>query len=608
MNIDRDSTLTNAVAGIFIVLATMIGIGIIYSPGLAADLYLDSTKLNRLLDFYHSSEPMSISGIGFNGEISRIIPQLSFYLNILFSGGLDPFQLRITNLLIHLVNGGMVFCLAQRILSRTDCTHCTRVATVVAVIWLISPINLSSVMYVIQRMNQLAALFSLIACYAYMVVRDEWLDRSDQKRQRIMLWSIVFVVAMVLALLSKENAVLVPGYLLLLEFFFYQSLRPYLTRYKWWVLVGGLILITAAIITINLADRLDYSYRSFTLIERLFTQARIVWHYVAELCFPVGIATGVYRDGYTVSTSLASPPTTMYAVIGWGAVLYGLFVGIQRNWLPPVLFGVMFFICGHLIESTLLPLELYFEHRNYLPSFGFYFALVFLAWKVLCRYQRSVVLLVLVGYIIYVAGVSYNKAYTWSDRKMVFRSALQQNLSPRAVSGLAGVLARDGRHMEAIILLEQVISRFPEQALAMKLQILHAACLGNLPLKVDFYDDLKQPLTGKESLLELSQALSYVVEAVTATNCIMKDVARLNLALEAVKRDVALSGRDDWIVEYYIVTLLLSEQPQLAAERLLRAYDLGETRAGAYLRNLIDNRTDIVVAEEVLIRLPAAVN
>ncbi len=41
---------------------------------------------------------------------------------------------------------------------------------------------------------------------------------------------------------------------------------------------------------------------------------------------------------------------------------------LLRRRYPLLLLAVLFFLVGHSMESTLIPLEMVYEHRNYLPG------------------------------------------------------------------------------------------------------------------------------------------------------------------------------------------------------------------------------------------------
>jgi tetratricopeptide (TPR) repeat protein len=113
-----------------------------------------------------------------------------------------------------------------------------------------------------------------------------------------------------------------------------------------------------------------YEKRTFTLEERLLTEPRIIIYYLSQIFYPIASRFSLVHD-ITISTSLVKPWTTLPAILAVISLFgFGLSQTIKR---PIIAFGILFCFINHIIESTILPLELFFEHRNYLPSFFLFF-------------------------------------------------------------------------------------------------------------------------------------------------------------------------------------------------------------------------------------------
>ncbi len=104
------------------------------------------------------------------------------------------------------------------------------------------------------------------------------------------------------------------------------------------------------------------------MVERLLTEARIVVWYLSLLLWPAPSRMSLEHD-VVVSTSLLNPPTTLGAIVF--LALLGWLILRYRKKFPLISYGGMWFLLNLLIESTIVPLELVFEHRLYLPSVGF---------------------------------------------------------------------------------------------------------------------------------------------------------------------------------------------------------------------------------------------
>ena len=108
----------------------------------------------------------------------------------------------------------------------------------------------------------------------------------------------------------------------------------------------------------------------FTLKERLLTEPRIIIYYLSEIFYPMASRLSLVHD-IKISTSFFKPWTTIPAILAIISLLgIGLSQAIKR---PIIAFAIFFYFINHIIESTILPLELIFEHRNYLPSFFLFF-------------------------------------------------------------------------------------------------------------------------------------------------------------------------------------------------------------------------------------------
>lgn len=104
------------------------------------------------------------------------------------------------------------------------------------------------------------------------------------------------------------------------------------------------------------------------MTERILTQARLLWSYVSWTYFPNIRGMALYHDDIAPSISLINPISTLVAVVSW-VVAIGVALRVRRIF-PLITLGVLWFLYGHALESTVFALELSFEHRNYLASTG----------------------------------------------------------------------------------------------------------------------------------------------------------------------------------------------------------------------------------------------
>ena len=313
---------------------------------------------------------------GTAGPLGRPVAMLSFALNYYFAG-FNPFAFKLINLLVHALCGVLVYAVTLHLVKELPTgqqkdQQARRCAAVVAAFWLLHPIQVLAVLYVVQRMTSLSALFLLAAFYLHIQARSGqgWRAHAALVGSWLVLWP--------LSALSKETGALFPVFVLAWEILVRWHRARRLDSFAICFIASAALFTGAnAIYLLSSASGWlwnGYAMRDFTLIERVFTEGRVVWIYAGLIVFPRLSAFGLYHDDIEVSTSLWSPWTTLPALIGWAAVVAAIF--LLRKRAPLVAFGLAWFLIGHALESTVLPLEIAHEHRNYLPFFGLVLAAV----------------------------------------------------------------------------------------------------------------------------------------------------------------------------------------------------------------------------------------
>lgn len=350
----------------------------IYWPALAGGFLFDdfgNIVNNTSLQIKHldlDSLASSLQGPA-AGPLGRPISVLSLALTYYFFG-LDPFAFKATNLAIHLINGGLVAWFVTLLLrSMPDEVIRPAIRTWlplwVAGIWLVHPIHSVAIILSVQRMALLSSMFMLLSLICHMQA-----TAATAGRMARWLWLMAgWLIFWPLAVMSKETGLLLPLFVLLIMFFkggepFHQSLRNvFHVAFMPLLLMSGIALAMLGYLGPNWLGQ-AYAMRDFSLVERLMTEARVLWFYAGQIVLPTYTEFGFYLDDFRLSTGLLSPATTLPAIIGWVLVVPVLAYGWRRWPLP--CFAVAWYLVGHSLESTFLPLEIAQEYRNYLPSLG----------------------------------------------------------------------------------------------------------------------------------------------------------------------------------------------------------------------------------------------
>jgi protein O-mannosyl-transferase len=358
------------------------------------------------------------------GMLHRPVSMLTFGLNH-YAFGMDAVAFKAVNLAIHLLCGLLLFCLVRVLTPMLSLTTADRtvasssakwIALAGTAIWLLHPLHVSTVAYVVQRMTLLAALFVLAGLLCYSNGRL----RMVEGRSGAGLAFSGLLAFGVLAALSKENGALIIAYALVIEvvcFGFKTSQRTRcVATTVFFIITLAVPGLMALLFVLFHPDWLatGYAVRDFTLQERILTEPRVLLHYLLWILVPAPSMMGLYHDDIGLSTSLLSPTTTLPSIAALIALL-GLAWKV-RSITPGITFAVCWFLVGHSMESTVLPLELAFEHRNYLPMAGLIAGLCCTALSQSVRFRLPYLIPAMTASILaLLVGITAYRGYIWSS-------------------------------------------------------------------------------------------------------------------------------------------------------------------------------------------------
>src|SRR5690348_4347912 len=412
--------------------------------------------------------------------LRRPLASLTFSVNWYFGNG-DPWPFKVTNIVIHLINGVLVFCMLRTLLrlvgwrhrvllpsptgSRAggkssdlasdpitrgtepsppaghplpmregesaviDDTAAMRLALIVRADWMLLPINLLEVLYVVQRMVSLCRIFVLAGWWAYVHAGWMMLTAESTRRDR---WGLALAVSgivfgTVLGLTSKETAVLLPVFAFLTEWILLRfaravsgniDIRRASQDKRIWALftvtlfipavLGFLWLLRGALRPAALAGR------DFTLAQRLLTEPRVLVDYLHWTLLPDPMVLRLYHDEIVISTGWLTPWTTLGAILLLAALI-GVAIWL-RNRRPLVSLGIGWFFAAQLLTATIIPLELVYEQRMYFASIGVLLAagalLLGLRWKITLPLLRG---FVVAAALLWFAVATNLRAQEWSN-------------------------------------------------------------------------------------------------------------------------------------------------------------------------------------------------
>lgn len=438
---------------------------VVFHPALSGPFVFDdfpNLENLRQLEGHPTVDAVRRYMAAYGGNPGRPLATISFLIED-SAWPTDPAPFKRNNLLLHLIVGLLVFALARALAARLHVEEMRGdwIAIACAGMWLLQPMQLSATMLVVQRMNILSTLFMLLGLLGYLriLAMQRMADIT-----KVMLAGATLGLFGVLAFLCKENGILIFAYAVVLNI---TVLREPLARYaspaRYLLHLGtALPMVALGIGALMNADSIlaVYRIRDFSLGERLLTESRILIEYLRIISLPRVSGQGVFHDAYPISRGLLDPPSTLLATL---AILALLISALKlRRRAPVYAFAVLWFFAGHLLESTVVALELYFEHRNYLPMVGPLFAMAYAAFSLPAPSWRSVAQVLLALWIAACASLTWMNAGIWGDRGRLAMVWLAENPnSMRAVQMVASYQYDNGDGAAAGRTLDDGIQRLP---------------------------------------------------------------------------------------------------------------------------------------------------
>lgn len=354
-------------------LTALVVSALVFVPGLSGGFFLDDysnivdnprvhAEAIDLESLSRAADAFQASGTG------RPLSSISFAIDHAIWGK-DAFGYKLTSLIVHLTNAVLVLLLIRTLLiDRLPPRASSAVAGLAMLAWATHPLQISTVLYVVQRMEMLAATFVLLALLTYLRGRRKQITGTGGLPSI----AAAFLLAG-LGMMAKESAIIFGPMALALELALlrFRAHSPNTARLLCWAwaiaVLAGLLIFFGWILP-RVASPESFEIRSFDQYQRAISQFRVLPMYLGQMLLPLPDSMPVYYDQFRVSSSLLSPWTTLAGALLLLA-LFGLAWRVRRQ-APLATLGILWFFAAHALTSSPLNLELAFEHRNYLPLLG----------------------------------------------------------------------------------------------------------------------------------------------------------------------------------------------------------------------------------------------
>ncbi len=304
------------------------------------------------------------------GDTIRVFSYFTFALDY-YIGESNVFGYHVVNFFIHILAGLFLYWFLNLTFQLPSLKEkygriSYQVSLFTSLIFITHPVQTQSVTYIVQRMASMAGMFFLLAMVLYVK------GRLSFGRRRLFYFGGMVLVYL-LGVFSKENVAILPLFIALYEFYFFQNLDLSPRGRKVLFRLVGALLILGAFGLILWGQRYihvfneGYQYRTFTMLERVLTQFRVVLYYVTLLIYPYPSRLNLDYD-FPISKTILDPATTLLSVfIVAGLIGYGIWTAKKR---PMISFCILWYFGNLVVESSILPLEMVYEHRLYLPAIG----------------------------------------------------------------------------------------------------------------------------------------------------------------------------------------------------------------------------------------------
>lgn len=494
---------------------------LVFTPGLSGGFFLDD--YSNIVDNprVHAErldgESLALAARGYQAHsVGRPISTISFALDHAVWGK-DAFGYKLSSLLVHVVNALLVLLLLRSLLAgRVAPRALAGVSALAMLAWATHPLQVSTVHYVVQRMEMLAASFVLLALLAYLHGR-----RRQIAGERGLGWVLLAFALAGLGTLAKESSLLFAPMALaleltLLDFKTHVSRGGRLLRWGWGIAVVAALVLFFGWALPRLAPEASFEIRTFNQYERVISQFRVLPMYLGQMLLPLPDAMPVYYDQFRKSTGLLDPWTTLAGALFLMALL--AFAWSLRQRAPLAALGILWFLGAHSLTSSPLNLELAFEHRNYLPLLGFVLAMTDAVLRIPMRDGPRLKLfaaIVVVGMFACLAAV---RSATWGNPMVMAADLASRNPeSVRASNDLATLYVNYSGGSPDSPFLQFAIDEFkrgaslegaglfPEQGLIL------VSTMAGLPVEPAWWDALQRKIqqqpVGPESIMAVTGML-----------------------------------------------------------------------------------------------------
>lgn len=549
----------------------------IYSFGFSGAFYFDDFRpLSNLASVKDFSSAWQYISNETSGPLGRPISMLSFLFNVNDWPNNSENFFRI-NTIIHLINGILIYGISYKLFKflKPNSSYIAILALFSSFFWLILPLNISTNLIAVQRMASFSGMFVFAGVLSYLYCVDY--QQKNYKLGSFLLYGCIALFTL-LAMFSKENGLLLPLLLLVLELTVFSFSDSIQQGRKLRVASLSLCYLLVIFYLANAVWHAEeiYASRPYTFIERISTEPQILVDYLRLLFVPDIYSFNPFHDNYPFNQSFFE---TKYSIFSTALIIVLISLALLwRKKYKVFSFAILWFLTAHLLESTVISLELYYEHRNYVASFAICFAVVY---GISTIHGKKSQILMSILFVIYMMGLSVCSLLitkTWGNQYLAaYAWQYNQKGSMRASEHLALKLLEDGNKPDALMYIKDNVKNCPDCLNSYVQQMLIGCSMGlnrEVEHAKDYLLSYAKPLRSVSGLPNTMASLLSEVETKQCKSIDFKTLKQLNLKfLKSPESGLNIGNHLGLYTNLYRIALLEKNQ-NLADEYLDKMWRL----------------------------------
>ncbi|XQW84406.1 tetratricopeptide repeat protein [Thalassotalea piscium] len=515
---------------VLILLVLSFVVFLLYLPGINGAFYYDDIRpLSALTKVTDLQSALIYIFSETSGPLGRPIAMVSFLFNMgdwpTASSAGNPQRFFLFNVVLHCINGLLVFVFSYLLILLYKAKHKGKrehafwLAFAAAAFWLILPILVSTSLIAIQRMAGLSAFFVLAGLCIYLLGLYKQSAQVKQTNAGAFLQLTGLIFFTLLAMFTKENGILLPIFVLVLELTLLANNASISYRRKLRVYSCGLgLLVIMGYLFFSLFTYYNvFTGREYTVIERLFTQPQILVDYLRLAFFPDINSFSPFHDNYKhVESPLSSVKT--FLSICFILIMFVIALVLRKKYTL-FSFAVLWFLASHLLESSVINLELYFEHRNYVALIGPCLAIVLSFNTIASKYKKMAVM----SFAVYWLMLAINLFLTtslWGDKQQAAEAwFIEKPNSARATEFLSDLYLKDGKINTAKNLLSMHIANCKDCVNSQARLLFFSCYADDKLLTIKTYDELLRLSTVTINARGVAGNLAQVHKLISNNDC-----------------------------------------------------------------------------------------